>query len=57
MFSNIISRDDSRKEVIKIAKQMKAENCDIVGNKCFKNDNGELALTDAEKHLVWKEHY
>ena len=36
---------------------MKAENSDIVGNKCFKNDNGELALTDAEKHLVWKEHY
>ena len=36
---------------------MKAENCDIVGDNCVKNDKGELALTDAEKHLVWRERY
>ena len=36
---------------------MKAENDDVVGDKCVKNGKGELALTDAEKHLVWKEHY
>ena len=36
---------------------MKAENCDVVGDKCVKNDKGELALTDAEKHLALKEHY
>ena len=34
---------------------MKAENCDVVGDKCVKNDKGELALTDAEKHLAWKD--
>ena len=36
---------------------MKAENCDIVGDKCVKSDKGESALTDAEKHLVWRERY
>ena len=55
-FSDIIGREDSRKDVFKITKQMKAENCDVVGDKCIKNDKGKLVLTDAEKHLVWKEH-
>ena len=36
---------------------MKAENCAAVGDKCVKNDKGELVLTDAEKHLARKEHY
>ena len=36
---------------------MKAANCDVVGDKCIKNDKGELVFTDAEKHLAWKEHY
>ena len=55
--SNIIGKENSRKEVFKIAKQMKAANCDLVGDKCIKNDKGELVFTDAEKHLAWKEHY
>ena len=55
-FGNIIGREDSRKDVFKIAKQMKAENCDLVGGKCIKNDKGKLVLPDAEKHLAWKEH-
>ena len=29
---------------------MKAENCDVVGDK--KNDKGKLVLADAEKHLA-----
>ena len=49
---NIINRDDSRKEVVKIAKQMKAKNRDVVSGKCIENDKGELTLTDAEKHLA-----
>ena len=48
---NIINRDDSRKEAFKIARQMKAENSEVVGDKCVKNDKGELTLTDSEKHL------
>ena len=29
----------------------------VVGDKCTKNNKGELALTVAEKHFAWKEHY
>ena len=36
---------------------MKVKNCDVVGDKCVKNDKVEVTLTDAEKHLTWKEHY
>ena len=43
--------------MFKIVKQMKATNRDVVGDKCFKNDNGELVFTDDEKHLAWKEYY
>ena len=39
-FSNI-NRENSRKEVFTIAKQMKPENCDGVGDKCVMNDKGE----------------
>ena len=56
-FSNIINRDDIRKEVFKIAKQMKAENCSVAGGKCVRDDKEELTLTDAERHLAWKKHY
>ena len=56
-FSNIINRDDSRKEVFKIAKQMKAENCSVASDKCVRNDKKELTLTDAERHVAWKKYY
>ena len=36
---------------------MKAENCSVAGDKYVGNDKEELTLTDAEKHLPWKEHY
>ena len=55
-FSNIIGKENSRKEVFKIAKQMEVENCDVVGDKCIKNYKEELVLTDSAKHLLWKEH-
>ena len=56
-FRNILGKEDDRVEVFKIAKQMKAANRDVVGDTCVRNDNGELAVTDTEKHLAWKEHY
>ena len=32
-----------------MAKEKKAEHCNVVGDKCVRNDKGELVLTDAEK--------
>ena len=40
-----------------IAKQMMRENQDVMGEKCVKNDEGELALTPEAKKAAWKQHY
>ena len=36
---------------------MAKTNRDVVGEKCIRNDNGELATTDQEKLLAWQQHY
>ena len=36
---------------------MKPENCSVVGDKCVKNDKGDLVLTYVEKHLAWREQH
>ena len=56
-FGGELRREDDRAEVFKIAKQMTASNRDVVGDKCVGNDRGNLATSDQEKHLAWKEHY
>ena len=43
--------------MFKIAKQMKKTNQDVVGEKCIRNDEGNLASTEEEKKLSWKSHY
>ena len=43
--------------IYRIARQMDRTNQDIVGEKCVKNDAGELTLTDADKMKAWVEHY
>ena len=40
-----------------IAKQMKQENKDIVGEKCIRHDNIVLAINEEEKNKAWKRHY
>ena len=40
-----------------IAKQMKQENKDIVGEKCIRDDNSVLAFNEEEKNKAWKRHY
>ena len=36
---------------------MKGENQDIVGDKCVRDDNGNLAIDDQAKLAAWKTHY
>ena len=36
---------------------MKKTNQDVVGEKCIRNDEGNLASTEEEKKLAWKSHY
>ena len=53
-FSNIAPNDTG---IFKLAKQMDKTNQDVVGEKCVRNDAGELSLSDEEKMKAWVEHY
>ena len=44
-------------EIFHIAKQMDKTNEDVVGEKCVKNDAGELSLSDEQKMKSWVEYY
>ena len=43
--------------VFRIAKQMRKENKDIVGEKCIRHNSGKLGYSDEEKEEAWKQHY
>ena len=53
-FANISPSGDG---IFRIAKQMDHTNQDVVGEKCVRNDAGELSLSDEEKMKAWVEHY
>ena len=53
-FANISPSGDG---VYRIARQMDRTNQDVVGEKCIRNDAGELSLSDEEKKKAWVEHY
>ena len=54
-FSQLES-SDGKKFIFKLAKRMKHENQDIVGDKCVKNDEGCLTYNDSVKFKAWKSH-
>lgn len=43
--------------VFRLAKQMRRENADVVGDKPIRNDAGELSLNDSMKQKAWAEHF
>merc|ERR1711942_151675 len=43
--------------IFRLCKQLDHENQDVVGEKCVRNDAGELSLSDEEKMKAWVEHY
>ena len=54
IFSNIAPNTTG---IFKLAKQTDKTNQDVVGEKCVRNDAGELSLSDEEKMKAWVEHY
>ena len=44
-------------EIFRIARQMKDENQDVVGEQCVFDDAGNMCVTDADKMRAWEEHY
>ena len=49
--------DSDSNIIYRIAKQMKQENKDIVGEKCIRDDDGVLAFNVEDKKKAWKQHY
>ena len=49
--------DPQGSNIYRIARQMKRENQDIIGENCVRNDANELALTDEGKKKAWVQHY
>ena len=56
-FGGLSNSKDCRENAFKLAKQMMAENQDVVGDPCIMNDAGCMAFTDSDKLKAWKEHY
>ena len=44
-------------DIFKIAKQIRKDNVDVIGDKCVKDDSGKLATNDDAKLTAWKQHY
>ena len=49
--------DSDSNIIYRIAKEMKQENKDIVGEKCIRDDDGVLAFNVKDKKKAWKQHY
>ena len=44
-------------DIFKIAKQLRKDNQDVVGDKCVKDDLGNLSFDNEAKKVAWKQHY
>ena len=53
----LIMHNDEKYEISIIAKQMARTNQDVVGEKCIRNDHGDVALYECAKEEAWKYYY
>ena len=44
-------------DIFKIAKQLRKDNQDAIGDKCVKDDSGNLSFDNEAKKITWKQHY
>ena len=44
-------------DIFKIVKQLRKDNQDVVGEKCVKDDSGNLSFDNEAKKVAWKQHY
>ena len=44
-------------EIYRLAKQMRRENQDVIGDKPVRNNNGQMSLDVDSKKEAWREHY
>ena len=55
-FNNLNDRDKLN-HIFQLARKLKNENQDIVGEKCIRDKNGNIAYDDKSKLDTWKQHY
>jgi hypothetical protein len=55
-FSNLHEKDKLN-HVFRLARKMRSENQDIIGEKCIRNEQGIIAYEEKEKLDIWKNHY
>ena len=53
-FADIKQND---KNIFKMAKQIRKDNKDIIGDTCIKDKNDNLCFTNAAKWQAWKDYY
>ena len=49
--------DPKSADIYRLAKQMRCDNQDVMGEKPVKNNEGQLSLDEEAKKAAWKEHY
>ena len=49
-----VSVKDNKENIFHVAKQMRTENKDVVGEKCIVGDDSDLSLYGTSEKLVWK---
>ena len=47
-----VSVKDNKEKIFRLAKQMRTENQDLIGEKCIRDDDGNLSFDDASKKLA-----
>ena len=53
-FADVTRNKEHINQLFRIARQIVKTNCDVTGDKCVINDDGELECTDNEKLSAWK---
>ena len=53
----MLDREDGRKNIYKIVKQITPQNKDVTESNCIKDENGKVATDGNKVRLTWKEYF
>ena len=54
LYDKYLRAERNKDEIFKIAKKLKSENSDVVGDKCVRDNSGLISYTDKAKLAAWK---
>jgi len=56
-FGDMLDREDGRKNIFRIAKQMTRENRDVTESSCIKGNDGKVITDEKKVRQTWKEYF